>query len=79
MAHANLDKSKRLQSLLRILQGGGIYDTQYLSTKTGSMALHTDIHELRAHGVPVSKAIYTGKSKSGRKIYSYHLESTLCK
>ena len=79
MAHANLKNSTRLQRLLTVLSDGQSYDTQYLARKTGSVAVHTDASELRAQGVPVSKAIYSGLSSSGRKIFKYKLDLAPCK
>ena len=70
---ANLENSDRLKSLHRALSVGGIFTTAKLQTLTGSMAIHSDIHELRQNGIPVSKAIYIGKNGEGKKVYGYQL------
>lgn len=69
---ADIDKSARLKKLLEILADGFEYTTAELQEKTGSMAIHTDIHELRSNGYAV-KCRYVGK-QDGKKIYSYKLE-----
>ena len=70
---ANLENSDRLKGLHKALSAGGIFTTAKLQTLTGSMAIHSDIHELRQNGVPVSKAIYIGKNGEGKKVYGYQL------
>jgi len=71
--YATLEKSDRLKALYSVLLRGGIFSTARLQRETGSVAIHSDIHELRQNGVPVSKGIYLGKS-DGRKVYGYKLQ-----
>lgn len=69
---ADIDKSARLIKLLEILADGFEYTTAELQEKTGSMAIHTDIHELRSNGYAV-KCKYVGKQGNNR-IFAYKLE-----
>ena len=70
---ANLKRSERLQRLLRALSADYYKTTSILQAQTGSMAIHSDIHELRCEGVPVAPAKYFGKNSNGKKIYGYKL------
>jgi DeoR/GlpR family transcriptional regulator of sugar metabolism len=69
---ADIDKSARLKKLLEILADGFEYSTAELQERTGSMAIHTDIHELRSNGYAV-KCRYVGKHDD-KKVYAYKLE-----
>ena len=71
---AKLMNSDRLLFLLNIFLLGEWYTTKELEKKTGSTAVHTDIHELRKNGVKISPAKYCGVNSNGRKIYKYRLE-----
>lgn len=71
--HANIETSSRLLKLLKLLSDGMPHSSAEIQRKTRSMAVHTDIHELRCNGVNVSPALYYGKSRAGRKIYRYRL------
>jgi hypothetical protein len=70
---ADLSRSDRLQRLHKLLSQGGIYTTARIQSETGSMAVHSDAHELRQNGVPVAPAVYLGRL-DGRKVYGYKLE-----
>lgn len=70
---ATLADSERLIVLHSILSDGLPHTTAELSERTGSMAIHSDVHELRQNGVAVGKARYVGLSQSGRKVYEYQL------
>jgi hypothetical protein len=70
---ANLKRSERLQRLLKALRADCYKTTCMLQTETGSMAVHSDIHELRCEGIPVAPAKYFGKNSNGKKIYGYKL------
>lgn len=70
---ASLKRSERLQRLLRALSADYYKTTSILQAQTGSMAIHSDIHELRCEGVPVAPAKYFGRNRNGSKIYGYKL------
>ena len=70
---ASLKRSERLQRLLRALSADYYKTTSILQAQTGSMAIHSDIHELRCEGVPVAPAKYFGKNSNGKKIHGYKL------
>lgn len=69
---AKIDKSERLQRLLGLLRDGKAHTTFDLASATNSMAVHTDIAELRANGHNV-RTRYLGKRADGRRIYAYTL------
>lgn len=71
---ANIQKSARLKRLLSALQADRLRSTAELQAETGSMAIHSDAHELRCNGIPVSNAVYMGK-ENGHKKYGYKLET----
>jgi hypothetical protein len=70
---AKIENSDRLQKVKALLSQGGIFTTARIQTETGSMAVHTDVHELRVRGVPVSRAIYLGRNGEGRRVHGYKL------
>lgn len=70
---ADIKKSSRLQKLHSVLLRGGIFSTARLQRETGSMAIHSDVHELRCNGIKV-KCTYLYEIE-GRKVYGYSLES----
>jgi biotin operon repressor len=69
---AKADRSPRLQKLLSILKDGNIYSTARLQSATGSMAVHTDIHELRCNGYDI-ECRYIGII-NGKRVSGYRLE-----
>jgi len=81
MHHANIKKSERLRNTLKQLLyvnwGGKGYKgktTFEIQKKTGSMAVGTDISELRSNGFDI-KCKYSHKdTKTGAKIYVYTLQ-----
>lgn len=69
---ASLKRSERLKRLLACLSTE--YQTgKQLQIKTKSLAVHSDIHELRCEGIPVAPAKYFGRNRNGSKIYGYKL------
>lgn len=68
---ADLSKSGRLKSLHSVLARGGVFSTAKLQSETGSMAIHSDVHELRCNGVEVN-CQYIGRV-NGKKVYGYSL------
>ena len=76
MIHAGkLSSSARLQATLRVLSDCHAHSTRDIAETTGSQAVHTDIAELRANGLPVGPAVYAGRSQEGRKIYCYTMDN----
>ena len=76
MHAANLSKSERLSRLHRLLvRADKPLTSLQIQRKTGSMAVHTDIAELRANGIPVGPARYESTTAEGRRIFSYALEA----
>ncbi len=71
---AKFNESTRLKKLHSVLSTGGIFSTARLQTETGSVAIHTDIHELRQNGYNIS-CHYLGKNGNGNKVYGYKLET----
>jgi hypothetical protein len=70
---AKIENSDRLQKVQALLSQGGIFTTAKIQSETGSMAVHSDVHELRCNGVPVSRAIYLGRNSEGRRVHGYKL------
>lgn len=75
MHAARIENSKRLQRVLDALLRAGDkgLTTLDLFMATGSMAVHSDVAELRANGYDVTCAM-AGKNSSGRRIYCYTLK-----
>jgi len=74
MHNANADKSKRLQVLLRILRSNSRYGISTINIQhlTQSMAVATDVSELRQNGYEV-RCSYVGKTPNGRRIFKYRI------
>lgn len=74
---AHVDSSPRLQAtrdcLLRFRAVGGP-TTRDISTATGSMAVHSDIHELRENGFDI-RCRQTTTTGAGRAVHRYLLVS----
>lgn len=72
--HASKPTSRRLQRLLRTLRKHGLRGatSRQLAQETGSMAVATDVSELRRSGYLVP-CEYEGKTPEGRKVYRYSL------
>ncbi len=75
MNFAKLENSPRLQRALDALLRAGKngLTTFDLFVATGSMAVHSDVSEIRANGYDISCAM-VGKNASGRRVYRYTLE-----
>lgn len=73
MNHADLSKSQRLQAVARLLRDfpDGL-TTFELASAAGSVAIHSDVAELRANGLDID-CQYEGKTAHGRRIYRYSL------
>jgi hypothetical protein len=68
---AILNKSERLKKLDALLCDGELHTTKEIQERTGSVAVHSDIHELRCNGRNISPAIYLGRTEANRKIHAY--------
>jgi hypothetical protein len=68
-----IETSRRLQAVHRALLDGPKTSAE-LQRFTGGMAIHSDIAELRAQGIPVAPAKYLHKTTDGHKIYLYAME-----
>ncbi len=66
-----MQKSLRLKKTLPLVLGRGHTNFE-IQAKTGSMAVHTDVDDLRKLGWPV-KRFYQGLSENGRKIQLYRV------
>lgn len=72
---AKIENSDRLKKLLRVLDSGEEFTTAELQTITNSMAIHSDVHELRQNGYKINCRY--SKSKSlffNRKVFCYKKE-----
>ena len=71
---ARVDSSPRLRALLSALLKAGDrgLTTREIFDRTGSMAVHSDAHELRANGYRISCS-GAGRTKDGRRVYVYRL------
>jgi hypothetical protein len=75
MTHAaRLDKSNRLQALHGFLLSMGDCGatTQQIARHLGSVAVHSDVSELRANGIGVT-CEFEETNEYGRKVYRYRL------
>lgn len=70
----NAETSHRLAELLALLSGGDPWTTAEIQRQTGSMAVASDIADLRKAGIAIPPARYVGKSENGSKIYEYWLD-----
>ena len=71
--HAKLENSERLQSTLRVLKDFGWHTSEEIYQRTKSMAVHSDIHELRKNGLLIDQRYRKGLSPNGRRISEYRL------
>ena len=74
MHAAKLSKSRRLQVLLRILKSRrprGMTGLE-LASRTGSLAIATDVSELRHSGVLI-RCDYDFTTAEGRRVFRYRL------
>lgn len=65
-------KSKRLQKVLSVLADHRPHSTWQIAQRTQSVAVHTDIAELRANGHTIETAL-RGCTSEGKRIYTYRL------
>jgi hypothetical protein len=72
MHAADLKKSSRLQNCLSAMADCLWHTTAWLQEATGSMAVHSDIAELRANNVSIETK-YVARLSNGRKVYAYRL------
>lgn len=72
MHHASADKSKRLRRLADYIRSMGRHGATSLDLQqwTGSMAIATDVSELRSNGYVID-CTYEKKTPSGRKVFRY--------
>jgi len=70
--YVKIENSPRLQAMLTVLEKTGARTTLDLQHLTGSMAVHTDIAELRANGYAIRRD-YIGRTAAGRQIHKYTL------
>lgn len=72
MHHANAAKSPRLARLLGYVRSMGRHGATSLDLQqwTGSMAVSTDISELRRNGHRID-CVYEKKTPTGRKVFRY--------
>lgn len=72
---AKIENSDRLRKTLDALTGGHHVTALEIFKKTGSMAVHTDIHELRENGFGIL-CEYQAPPCGGRKRPHYQLISS---
>ena len=72
--YAKLEKSKRLQNTLNVLADCKPHSAFTIQAITQSMAVHTDIAELRANGFDITQ-FNNGRTSNGRLISMYQLMS----
>ena len=73
MHAANADKSARLRRTLSFIRGWGSngVTSAELQGFTRSMAVATDVSELRRNGHRID-CVYEGTNERGRKVYRYY-------
>ena len=69
---ARIETSQRLQELVKVLEDGLWHSTLEIARRTGSVACHSDLHELRQNGFLVEQR-YNGQTPSGRRISEYRM------
>lgn len=69
---ARIENSDRLRKTLTALSAGHFVTAREIANKTGSMAVHTDIHELRQNGFKIV-CTYKKTATSGRSLPHYQL------
>jgi len=68
--YARLEKSARLQKLLRLLSDCQVHTTAEIQRALDTCAAHSDVHELRCNGFTIEGGWIKGK---GRRVYGYRL------
>ena len=72
MKHKTSLKTARMQATIRALGGRGWRTSAEIAAQTGSVAVHSDVADLRASGVPV-ECKYSHTTGSGRRVYKYRM------
>jgi hypothetical protein len=72
---ARIETSPRLRALLTALLKAGDrgLTTREIFDRTGSMAVHSDAHELRQNGYRIG-CRSDGKTAGGRRVFRYRIE-----
>ncbi len=70
---ARIETSQRLQEVARVLEDGLWHSSFEISRRTGSVACHSDIFEIRQNGYRIEQR-YNGLTPSGRRISEYRME-----
>jgi len=73
MHFANLKKSLRLRKTLNVLRDKQIHTTEQIRHDTNSVAVHSDISEVRANGYIIHCWDTGVRTKTGGKIFVYLL------
>lgn len=68
----NIKKSDRLQTLLGFMRKGSWCDSLVIASHTASLAIHSDIQDLRRNGYLIERK-YCGLNGNGRQINKYRL------
>jgi biotin operon repressor len=68
----NLATSQRLQDTLRCLVPGQWVSAFKIAVTTNSLAVHSDISDLRLNGVQIEQR-YNGYTENGKRISEYRL------
>ena len=71
MKAANYKKSPRLQKLLQVMRDGEERSTYQLMMATGSVAVSTNISELRAQGAQIACRV---ERRNGKRVWLYTLQ-----
>jgi hypothetical protein len=73
MHNADVNNSERLAQTLRIIRAGGKWgaSTKEISSWTGSVAVATDVSEIRKNGYDI-ECVYDHTNENGRRVYRYH-------
>lgn len=72
---AKIENSDRLRRTLAVISDGDNYTARDIARHTKSMAVHTDIHELRENGFVIQKE-YMQPPCGGRMLPHYQLISS---
>ena len=70
--HGNIATSKRLQSVLKVLEDHEWHTSLEIATKGRTTAPGASVNDLRGNGLNIETR-YAGRSAEGRKVYEYRL------
>jgi len=73
MKSGDITTSERLKKLLSVLRYGGRQTTSQIQAETGSMAVHSDVCDLRGNGFPVKCRYQYTDPDTGRRVFTYEL------